>query len=269
MPALRAIEPFFFSAGGRQLYGVLHPASGGQSPSSTGVLLCGPFGTEAVRVHRMQRVLADRLARTGLNVMRFDYYGTGESEGEDEQGEISTWQLDVGCADRELRRRTGCDRTVWVGLRLGATLAALAASSSENQPSGLLMWEPVVDGNAYLAELLRAHARSLLVSYGNRLPDMPHGSLDQASGFAIGAKLRLQLSALTVDSFQPLPVEQMTLVTRSASDSGRALTQRLGQQTRKIEFDHSLDWTAEEAVNTALVPADALKLLSAEIESLR
>ncbi len=68
-----------FGTSGRELFGIYHAAEV-VSPSRPAVLLCNPFGQEAVRAHRIYRILAERLARAGHNVMRFDYYATGDSD---------------------------------------------------------------------------------------------------------------------------------------------------------------------------------------------
>ena len=45
-----------------------------------------------VRAHRLLRVLAERLARNGIAVMRFGPYGAGDSLGNDEQLDLAGWQ---------------------------------------------------------------------------------------------------------------------------------------------------------------------------------
>ena len=57
--------PFRFGLPTRQLYGVFHPAAQPRTPA-IGVTLCNPFGQEAVRTHRLYRIMAERLARAGL-----------------------------------------------------------------------------------------------------------------------------------------------------------------------------------------------------------
>src|ERR1700755_3241688 len=67
---------------------VLIPASGGSlngwlhTPVEAGdvaLLICNPFGYEALCAHRALRVLAERAALAGAHVLRFDYRGTGDS----------------------------------------------------------------------------------------------------------------------------------------------------------------------------------------------
>jgi len=64
-------------------------------------------------------------------------------------------------AVRLLIDETGVPAVGLVGARFGGTLATLAAERSE--ATALVLWNPVVSGKAYVAELLRAEAASALV----------------------------------------------------------------------------------------------------------
>ncbi len=90
----------------RRLFASYHIAEGNVRRGH-GVVLCNPFGQEALRAHRLYRVLAERLARSGIDVMRFDYYGTGDSSGEDQEGELSGWTRDIRTVHDELLRVPG------------------------------------------------------------------------------------------------------------------------------------------------------------------
>jgi uncharacterized protein len=91
------------------------------------VLLCNPFGEEAARAHRIYRVLATQLERSGYSVLRFDYSGTGDSMGESGDVSVIGWLDDIALAANELTLAVGARKLVAIGLRLGGTLAALAA----------------------------------------------------------------------------------------------------------------------------------------------
>ena len=111
-----AMTPFFFGPPDRRLYGVYHPPAATQRTTQQ-VLLCPPFGQEAVRVHQLYRLLADQLAREGRHVMRFDYHATGESAGADTEATVHGWRDDILMAHDELSRRTRAQTTTWLGCR--------------------------------------------------------------------------------------------------------------------------------------------------------
>mgnify|MGYP001345706757 CR=1 FL=1 len=258
------MRAFRFQANGRELAAVFHGADG-----QCGVLFCNPFGQEAVRVHRMQRVLAERLSRAGLPVLRVDWFGCGDSLGDDAEGDLLGWRDDLLAADQRLRRMGGCTRTIWIGMRLGATLAVLASMDARPAPAGLVLWEPVTDGAVYLEQLRLDHRRALATAYGPWLrdPSVPASGADEAIGFAIGDRLSRQLvslslfgSVLRVPAVIIAPPGHPALAWRAAPDV---------PPPRVVPFAHRFDWTAEEAINTALVPADAVALLLQAVEGLR
>jgi alpha/beta superfamily hydrolase len=100
------MTPFRFRGGRGALFGVLHEPEAGR-PNRRAMLMCAPFGQEAIRSQRLFRVIAERLARAGCATLRFDHFGTGDSDGDERDASLAAWIADVPEADMELRRRTG------------------------------------------------------------------------------------------------------------------------------------------------------------------
>ena len=129
-------------------FGWLHQAAGGR-----GVVLCPPFGHEALGTHRALRDLAERLAAQGLPTLRFDPPGSGDSlDLPPEAALLPAWRDAVRAATRALRQGTGVTVVTLVGLRLGASVALLAAEALEAVDSVACL-APVVSGRSYLREL--------------------------------------------------------------------------------------------------------------------
>jgi hypothetical protein len=130
-------------------FGWLHE---GEPAATRGVVLCQPFGREAMWVHKGWRVFAEALADSGAPTLRFDYAGTGDSAGESEDGEqIERWLRSIRSAIAYLKESTEVTHVVLCGLRLGATLAALVAA--EEDVDELVLLAPVLSGRQYLREL--------------------------------------------------------------------------------------------------------------------
>lgn len=143
-------DAFFFREFASPLYGCLHSPK--DKVPHCGVLICYPFEAEYLRAHRCFVQLADRLAKTGMSVLRFDYTATGDSMGEDGSGTIKQWSMDICDAARELRRRSEVSQIAIVGLRLGATLAANMALQLDAK--AFVLWNPIINGHYYHDELL-------------------------------------------------------------------------------------------------------------------
>ena len=118
---------FFFGSSERSLFGVYNPPKG-RMARDEGIVLCYPMGQEYMRSHRAFRQLSNLLSRAGFHVLRFDYFGTGDSMGEDEEVSTAQWKSDVGTAIEELKDNAGIERVSVAGLRLGASLAFESAS---------------------------------------------------------------------------------------------------------------------------------------------
>jgi pimeloyl-ACP methyl ester carboxylesterase len=131
--------------------GWLHDA-----PGTRGVVLCNALGHEAMWSHKSMRRLAGQLARNGMPTLRFDYHGTGDSAGnDDDPARLEMWVGNIVAATRKLRETTGVRDIVLVGLRFGATLAALASQvlRGDETLAGLVLLAPAVAGRNYLREL--------------------------------------------------------------------------------------------------------------------
>lgn len=145
-----AMTPFYFGSGSRRLFGIYNA---GSARSQRAVVLCHPWGQEYLHAHRSVRHLATLLTRAGFHVLRFDYFGTGDSAGDMSDADLKGWQADVDTAIEELKDTSGVQRVGLVGLRLGATLAAQAAARHKSEIDKLVLWDPIVKGDAYLREL--------------------------------------------------------------------------------------------------------------------
>jgi len=119
------------------------------------VVLVAPFMEERQDAHEVLRAWALALAETGVTVLRFDLYGTGDAAGAWEDATVEGWCNDIAAMSARLRTEAGVASVGLVGLRFGATLAAAAAVQSDAAWVGLV--QPVLDGERYAMEVLRAH----------------------------------------------------------------------------------------------------------------
>lgn len=161
LPSASPSEPLYFPSDAPRLFGWLHVPPAEQA-ADVGLVICKPFGAEAMCGHRSLRAFAEMAAATGVPALRFDYLGTGDSANLDpDADQIEAWCRDVLAAVDELRRRTGVTRVCLLGFRLGALLATLAAARSDCV-DGLILVAPVISGPRYLRELRTTRLAALL-----------------------------------------------------------------------------------------------------------
>jgi len=223
----------------------------------------------------MFRVLSDRLSRGGVSVLRFDYHATGDSAGEDHEGDIEGWITDVLQAHTELVRRSACARSSWFGLRLGASLAALAAGRVVGPRPRLVLWDPVVDGPRYLADLTRAHVEGAKASWGPRWV-IEEGlrrkatveSEAEALGFPLTDTLKRQLREMTASSFGSVRAARVTLFSREGPNHLEGLDHALvasGLEVAVRPIHAEIDWTTNEAMNSAIAPFEDIQNVAAAL----
>jgi uncharacterized protein len=171
-PAVLDETPFFFTRPGAQLFGLLHKPL--RNSSGLAFVLSHPFAEEKLWAHRVYVSFARALAARGHAVLRFDYMGAGDSTGMTPDTSLDTHLADLVAAIAALRMRVPeAERVGLVGLRLGASFAALLAERAATEDSlaalrnaPLVLWDPVTDGESYFQELLRINLSTQLAVYG-------------------------------------------------------------------------------------------------------
>ncbi len=157
--------PLFFTHQGARLFGMLHDVDD-SAGARMGWVFCHPFAEEKLWAHRVFVGMARELARNGMPVLRFDYRGYGDSDGQFEDYTHADHVVDIRSAISELRARVpGIGQVGLLGLRYGASLAMLAAAD-DPAVGRLVLWDPVVDMEQYLLDQLRSNLTTQMVLYG-------------------------------------------------------------------------------------------------------
>lgn len=218
------MNPFFFGSRERRLFGIFTPGQTG-SGNAAAVVVCYPWGQEYLRSHRSLKHLSTLLSRGGVDVLRFDYYGTGDSAGEMSDGDLSGWEHDIETAIDEIKDTTSASSVGLVGLRLGATLAARVASRRTDIEQ-LVLWDPVVRGDEYLNDLERTVAE---VAFQNGRPPEGFGAAGERTilGFTLTEELARDIAALALaDALPLLPARTLILASQPLSSHGVLRRQR-------------------------------------------
>ena len=168
--------------------------------------------------------LARDLTNTGFYCFRFDYRGHGDSEGNFEDSTVETRISDINRAVEFFLDITDIEQVGLFGLRLGATLAVLAA---ENQQlvQFLILAYPILVGKLYIDQYLRSNLTTQLATYRKIIKDRNQLINDLMSnqplnidGYLLSKSFYQQLESINlIEKNQPLNIK--TLLLLNANDN--------------------------------------------------
>jgi len=190
----------FLNANGERIFARFYYPS---ALASQGVVICHPMGEEKLWAHRVLVSFARTLAEAGYAAALFDFRGEGDSDREFEQSNLETRVQDTYCAIDALREQVPTVKEVsLVGLRLGASVATIAAAQ-RTDIARLILWDPLVDGPAYMQGVLRVNLMHQMGVHrrvvenrevlGERLAQ---GGTVNIDGYELGGRLFSQVNEL-------------------------------------------------------------------------
>jgi pimeloyl-ACP methyl ester carboxylesterase len=133
-------------------FGVLSLPTGGRR--DLGWVICHSFGMEQSNLQSLEVAAARSLSSRGFPVLRFQARGYGESHAPIEEVGPESHVADATNACAALLSSTSVGQVGLLGARFGGTVAALAADRIE--ASALVLWDPALNGKAYLNSIVRA-----------------------------------------------------------------------------------------------------------------
>ena len=187
----------------RQSGGALYAMHYEVRDASAGLVMCAPIFEERKAAHRVMVEAARYLQGHGIAVLRFDYRGCGDSSGEFEDFTTADWLDDIHTARRFLSEQIGEDRRIGLlGLRLGGSLAMLAAHATPGVQFAVL-WEPVVAGGEYFEQELRKKLMKEMITFGKSrvtrrhlVEQLENGQSIDFDGYAVAPSLYHGLTAM-------------------------------------------------------------------------
>lgn len=249
--------PMYFGQSEQPLFGIYHPPSR-QLANSSALLLCPPIGVEGLRSHRAYRQLATNLSKAGHHVLRFDYYGTGDSGGDSNDGTVKQWLSDIAIAAQELKDNANTKSISLVGLRFGATLAWQFAEQATDVDE-LVLWDPVLDGNAYIEEMLAADAvYEPAAGHASNMERMvANGETVGIMGYELTGPLRDELKTIKFTEKTYTGAGKAFVLVSSMTDDYSNLEQVSKRSGGKMAFQHIEspgNWCEIDAFGSLLLP---------------
>ena len=220
---------FFINTTSHKIFAVLHEPFDNNIHKA--FVFCHGFVEEKLWSHRVLVNFARILVGHGYTVLRLDYRGYGDSEGDFSTLSMSDHMDDIQAGVHYLKDNLSEITEIGLlGHRMGATLASLAYKQAESNGS-LILWDPIIDGERYIQEFLRSHLTTQLAVYGevreNRerlVEQINNGALINVEGY--------DLTKIVYDS-----VAKINLLNDS-SKASQALIVQVGRNEKpKKEFE--------------------------------
>jgi exosortase A-associated hydrolase 2 len=200
------IDAFFLPLRQGERFCVLHePAMQAHADApQRGVVFVHAFAEEMNKSRRVVSLQARAFADAGWTVLQPDLYGCGDSPGDFSDAEWERWVDDVVDATAWLRTKTGRAPALW-GLRAGCLVASAAAKRS-NEPTDLILWQPVASGAQFLRQFLRVSSASGIVAQtgaSSTLQELREklgqGGTVEIAGYCLSPELALGLEAAQLE----------------------------------------------------------------------
>jgi len=203
-PSMDYASGFIENRRGQRLFYVLE----GSAHASSAWVFCNPFFEEKLFTQRVYRNFARTLAGLGQAVLRFDYEGDGDSDGDVASIGLRDRLNDVEDACAFLRRDAP-ERSVGLfGLRLGGAVALMSAAAVRARE--VIAWSPTVHGQHAFHELIRFNLTTQLGAYrkivrkaADLIAEWEGGSTVPVLGHDIGSRLAFDIRDLDVSSAAP------------------------------------------------------------------
>lgn len=255
------MNPLYFGSSRQPLFGIYHPARS-RPVRTDGVVICYPMGIEYMRTHRLLRQLAKDLAERGHHVLRFDYYGTGDSAGRGEEVRLSTWLANVLTAVDELRALAAVPRVSLIGVRLGATLA-FQVSHGLPDVDRLVMWDPIVNGRRHVDSLAARASASARQGNGQNGGTR---QLSEADGYPLPRELLDELAGIDLTAADAVLAREVCLITTALTTDLQTLAERLPGGATRVRCRHFPDpglWDDPRRLGRAVIaPAAAREIVA-------
>ena len=266
----------FFGNSDSPLFGVYHAprksrkqiasATASEASAKPAVLLCPPIGHEYLRTHWSLRRRASALSRAGYPVLRFDYFGFGDSAGTSEEvTSIQTWIENIQQAKQNLIDESGTQDVVVIGLRIGGLLAAEALrQDEESNPLPLVVWDPIAAGNEYVDSLRVMHEEMLDLWYCKLDHQIPV-DCEELLGSLFQHSVIQQLEELAfADSISDTQQQFTTLV----GNSEQLPFLEAFQDISVVQHQDRADWDLLSQIETAWLPSDGPSKIEAVLGDL-
>ena len=179
-------------------------------------------------------------------MLRFDFLGLGDSSLESDEVQLEDWLASVELAAARARELSGASSLDFVGLRLSASLGALAAASGRVAFDRMVLWQPVVSGRALVEELRRDH-REFATGLGAEVPEAGSDP-EEFLGYRYRQTLLRELEGIELEQSPPVSAGEVIVFETAEAATCAGLHDAVvsrGVSARHVHAPDGAVWLAE------------------------
>lgn len=248
---------------GRSLFVHTHIPKQG---NGCGYLMLNPAFDEKKRSQKFQAETGRMLAERGFTVLRFDYQGSGDSDGATHTMDWDQNVADAQYLSRMLKERFQLSKIGLIGIRIGADLA-IQVAESDAIGKHIIMVQPVISGKRYLTEQrLRRKTFQVLhkMEVETDLVDIDGHQYEDFQGYPLSNKSLTFLVQL--DTGKTTVRGKKLDVIRVNEFTSKKLYQKLKEglseanQFKEIKISGPEFWASMDSVDTAAISTGILEI---------
>lgn len=172
-----------FENKGKKIFGVIHLPFVQNPPL---VITMHGFASHKIGTGRSYVTLAEALCRSGIACFRFDFRGSGDSEGLISEMTLEDFISDALQMINEMQKE-GFSKVGLFGSSLGGTLSILTAAR-KSAVRALVAWAPVASGELWFKDYLEKHPEAV--------PKDPSQTLSNYRGVALHPLFKQQFGSM-------------------------------------------------------------------------
>ncbi|RZK04164.1 MAG: hypothetical protein EOO46_17270 [Flavobacterium sp.] len=241
--------------------------------SDTAIVFLSSIFDEKKRSQNFEVEMARHLCEKSLTVVRFDYYGNGDSYGSTFEFDLDNSLKDINHLIRHIHTHYSIRTVKLLGIRIGADLS-LAIGNQNAHIREIILIEPIGKGKRYLAE--KRLRRSAFFKF-NHITTQVHfnilgKSYEDFQGYPLSERVVNFVDHLEIGS-PSINGKNVTII-KLNNHFSKATVANLAE---KLSLENSVTlknvnchdfWESKEAVDTSAVTEMVVSILAHDVRSL-
>ncbi len=184
------------------------------------VIIISPVGPEYMSCHRSIKLLAEKIALSGIHCIRYDPIGMGNSSGNlDDSGIWEKWVNSPQKLQHYLKNKFNISSIILTGLRSGCLILSDVIKTTQIKTA--VFWYPQVKGTAYMRSI------QLLDSVLYKTPNTLEAEIMEGGGYPVSNELQDKIRGINLLSGYSHCLKKALIIENKHSEEKSSLHQSM------------------------------------------